>query len=76
MIIGEDGQEVVDNGERVVVAHLRVLMAAILGFQTGTQAKVSNPEPAVIGTIDERSGDYMLSSLEVAKVHKRYKELS
>ena len=74
--IGEDGQEVVDNGERVVVAHLRVFMAGILGFHTGQLAKTSNPEPSLIGTLDQRTGDYMLSQLEVAKVHKRYKELS
>lgn len=58
------------------MAHLRVFMAAILGFHTGHVAKASNPEPTLIGTLDERSGDYMLSQLEVMKVHKRYKELS
>ena len=30
-----DEQNPVDNGERIVVAHLRVFMAAILGFETG-----------------------------------------
>ncbi len=58
------------------MAHLRVFMAAILGFAAGQAARSANPDPSLIGTIDERSGDYMLSALEVTKVHKRYKQLS
>ncbi len=74
--IGGQSKEEGDNGERIVVAHLRVFMAAILGFAAGQAAKSANPDPSLIGTIDERSGDYMLSSFEVTKVHKRYKQLS
>lgn len=58
------------------MAHLRVFMAAILGFPTGKPAKVANPDPSLIGTIDEQTGNYMLSAFEVTKVHKRYKQLS
>ena len=54
-----------DNGERVVVAHLKIFLAAILGFNIGRLAPVSNPDPNLTGTIDDQSGDYMLSKLEV-----------
>ena len=43
--VDEDGQEIEDNGERIVVAHLRIYLGAILGFQLGDVAKVSNPDP-------------------------------
>lgn len=66
----EEGEEI-DNGERVVVAHLKVFLAAILGFSVGSVAKSSNPDPELIGTI--REGDYMLSQLEVQKIHRRFK---
>ena len=69
-------EEEEDNGERVIVTHLKVFLAAILGFSTGQQAKVSNPDANFIGSIDEPTGDYMLSALEVQKVHRRYKQLS
>ena len=69
----EDGEEI-DNGERVVVAHLKVFLAAILGFSEGPVAKASNPDPELIGTIS--NGDYSLSQLEVQKIHRRFKQLS
>lgn len=69
----EEGEEI-DNGERVVVAHLKVFMAAILGFSIGIVARSSNPDPELIGTISE--GDYLLSLLEVQKIHRRFKQLS
>ena len=74
--IGGHSKEEGDNGERIVVAHLRVFMAAILGFAGGQAAKSANPDPNLIGTIDERTEEYRLSAFEVQKVHKRYKQLS
>ena len=47
------------------MAHLKVFLAAILGFNCGMTASVSNPNSNLIGTIDEKSGHYMLSALEV-----------
>ena len=74
MVSAPDGEEdqVVDNGERVVVAHLKIFLGAILGFSLGPNVKVSNPNPAFIGTIDESSGEYYLSVLEEQKVRKRF----
>ena len=62
-----DGEEVEDNGERVVVAHLRVFLGAILGFSLSkqkAQRQIGSPR-GLIGTIDERSGDYLLTASEV-----------
>jgi hypothetical protein len=50
---GNDSEEVVDSGERVVVEHLKVFLAAILGFSFGALARVSNPDHNLIGDIDE-----------------------
>ena len=62
-VSGSPTQE--DNGERVVVADLRVFMAAILGFQAGKAASSSNVNPGMLGTRDEQTGEYMLSSGEL-----------
>ena len=58
------------------MAHLHVFLAAILGFQIGTPAPRSNPDNAHIGTLDEETGELLLSAAEVQKVHRRYKQLS
>ena len=58
---GQEDEEDEDNGERVQLAHLKVFMAAILGFSIGTQAKFASPSADLIGTIDERTGEYMLT---------------
>ena len=50
---GTDNEEVVDSGERVVVEHLKVFLAAILGFSSGELARVSNPDHNLIGDIDD-----------------------
>ena len=68
-----DEDEAEDNGETVVVAHCRIFMGAILGFNLGPVAHASSPDPSVIGQIDEETGTYILSNAEVSKVHKRYK---
>ena len=50
---GTGNEEVVDSGERVVVEHLKVFLAAILGFSSGTLARVSNPDHDLIGDVDD-----------------------
>ena len=65
-----------DNGERVVAEHLKIFMAAILGFHIGAHADSSNGNPDLIGTLDETTGEYALSASEQTKVHKRYHQLS
>ena len=50
-------------------------MAAILGFENGQLAAKSNPNPALIGSIDE-DGFYVVSQAEVQRIHRRYKQLS
>jgi len=51
-------------------------MAAILGFHIGAHAESNNGNPDLIGTLDETTGEYMLSAAEAKKVHKRYHQLS
>ena len=50
-------------------------MAAILGFEIGQLAAKSNPNPALIGSID-KDGFYVVSQAEVQRIHRRYKQLS
>jgi len=54
----EKEDEEADNGERIVVAHLRVFMAAILGFQADKPAQSANPDAGLLGTFDESTGAY------------------
>ena len=61
-----------DNGERVIAEHLKIFMAAILGFHIGTNAESNNRDPDLIGTLDQTTGEYKLSPAEAQKVHKRY----
>ena len=49
----DENDEVQDNGERIIMAHLKVFLAAILGFNCGLTAGVSNPNSDLIGSIDE-----------------------
>jgi len=59
---GHQEGEQPDGGDGVIVAHLRVFLAAILGFSICRQAASGNPDPQLIGSIDEQTGEYMLSS--------------
>ena len=47
-------------------------MAAVLGFHIGTHAEQSNGNPDLLGTLDETTGEYTLSTAESQKIHKRY----
>jgi len=64
-----------DNGERVVAEHLKIFMAAVLGFHIGTHVEQSNENPDLLGTLDETTGEYTLSTSESQKIHKRYHQL-
>ena len=65
-----------DNGERIIAEHLKIFMAAILGFHIGAPAEFNNRDPDLIGTLDETTGEYRLSPIEAQKIHKRYQLLS
>ena len=51
-------------------------MAAVIGYHIGAHAETSNPNPDLIGTLNQASGEYRLSPAEVKKVNKRYQFLS
>ena len=51
-------------------------MAAICGHHIGVHAEYGNKNPDLIGTLDETTSEYKLSSQEANKIHKRYNFLS
>ena len=65
-----------ESDERILAEHLKIFMAAILGFHIGVHAEASNGNPDLIGTLDETTGEYKLSPHEAQKIHRRYHFLS
>ena len=65
----EESKELTPEGDPdksgiIFTEHLKIFMAAILGFHIGTPAEANNRDPDLIGTLDETTGEYKLSPAE------------